>query len=144
MKPSLKLTLLANKIEAKLNKLAASAQRGDIENALKNAHYFDFNDVQGDLNPLLDKAKVPNEAKLDIKIKVIPGPAVDFLITPAIPALLGLMRKFMAPKIAKILSTATMDVGVDPKDPAQLKRLRVPLQIVAPLDPINWITLGAN
>jgi hypothetical protein len=142
MKSSVRLTLLANKIEAKLNKLAASAQRGDIENALKAARYFEFNDVQGDLNPLLDTAKIPATAKLDIKIKVAPGPLVDFLITPQAPALLGLMRKYIAPKMAKILSAATMDAGVDPKDPAQLKRLRVPLQIVTPLDPINWITLG--
>ena len=141
MKPSL-LTLLANKIEAKLNKLAASAQSGDIENALKAARYFDFNDVQGDLNPLLDKAKISNESKLDIKIKVAPGPTVDFLITPATPLLLGFMRKYMAPKMAKILSAATMDAGVDPKDPAQLKRLRVPLQIVTPLDPISWLNIG--
>lgn len=142
MKSSVKLILLANKIEAKLNKLAASAQRGDIENALKAARYFDFNDVQGDLNPLLETAKIPTEAKLDIKIKVAPGPVVDFLITPPAPELLVLMRKTIAPKIVQILKTATMDAGVDPKDPTQLKRLRVPLQIGNGLDPINWIVLG--
>lgn len=75
-----KLTALADKIEAKLAKYGQqqSAQPGDIETALKGANAWP---APNDMAPLLNAAKVPDDASVDVKFVVDSHLNINFKVT---------------------------------------------------------------
>ena len=90
-----------------------SAQPDDIARTLKAAGMFD---LSAEVGPLLNQAKVPDTAAVDIKINVNKGNKVTFtsLLTPsnapAASALSILLQKKYSTKMSDILTKANISV----------------------------------
>lgn len=99
-----KLAKLASRFERKLALAQArSAQPSEIEKALREAGARPTAD---DIAPYLDKARVPNNAPVDVKIRVYPTQKVEFITTPAYPGLNGLLNSGYSSKMQQALSRA--------------------------------------
>lgn len=99
-----KLVKLAARFERKIALgQARSAQPSEIDKALQNAG---VRPTDNDIAPYLDKAKIPNNASVDIKIKVYPTQKVEFVTTPAYPGLNGLLNRDYSSKMQEALARA--------------------------------------
>ncbi len=90
-----------------------SAQAGDIEQALKGEGVWD---LANQVSPLVDAAKVPSDASVQIELTVSPGPVVNFvaLINPSNPkvaqTLLALLIKNFSNKMTAALKKSGLNV----------------------------------
>lgn len=99
-----KLVKLAARFERKIALgQAQSAQPGEIDRALQDAG---VRPTANDVAPYLNKARIPEDASVDIKIKVYPTQRVEFITTPAFPGLNGLLNRDYSPRMQQALARA--------------------------------------
>lgn len=97
MKATDKLIKLAEKFEMKISRATQDAQAGEVETALKSAGQWLSPDQ---VAPLLNVAKVPEDAALDIRIIVNQSLAVKFQVKSTPPNSILLDETDANPKVA--------------------------------------------
>lgn len=109
-----KLLRVAKKFELKyIVAQQVAAQPADVEKTLSNAGLWN---LSNEVSPLLETAKVPNEASVELKINVKPGGEVSFtaLIEPANPkasqTLSLLLMKNFGRKMSEALKTGGTNI----------------------------------
>jgi len=110
-----KLLRLAKRFELKyIVAQKVSAQAGDVEATLKSAGLWE---LSNQVSSLLDQARVPSDASVDIKINIKPGNEVSFtvLTNPANPkasqTLALLLSKSFSRKMSEVLAKSGLGVG---------------------------------
>ena len=110
-----KLLKLAEKLESKyVVAQQATAQSGDVEKVLKAAGAWD---LSNQVSPLLEAAKVPSDASVDIKINVNSKNQVSFtvLLNPTNPkasqTLSLLLMKNFSKKMSDALRASGANIG---------------------------------
>lgn len=110
------LLRLAKRLELKyVTAQKTTAQAGDIETALKAANLWE---LSNEVSPLLDKAKVPSDASVEIKINVKSGPSVSFtaLINPSNPSAAQTLSLLLLKQFSKRMMEALKKAGLDVSD----------------------------